>query len=105
MEEGQTRPKGSPDYFFTTVTPDRNNAGLTKLKRAIITNREFYRKNMEVIMENLDLDRDPQTLSRSSHVLYVEDKNPKVAREKAIRLQRELYQNWILMSTLIDVAA
>ena len=56
-------------------------------------------------MENLDLDRDPQTLSRSSHVLYVEDKNPKVAREKAIRLQRELYQNWILMSTLIDVAA
>jgi hypothetical protein len=103
LDEGQTRPKSSPDYFFTTITPDRNNAGLTKLRRSIITNRAFYRKNMSAFID--DLDRNPQTLSRTTHVLYVEDKKPESARQKATALLDELHQNWILMSTLIDMAA
>jgi hypothetical protein len=103
LDEGQTRPKSSPDYFFTTITPDRNNAGLTKLRRSIITNKNFYHKNISAFID--DLDRSPQTLSRTSHVLYVEDKNPTQARLKAAELLYELHKNWILMSTLIDMAA
>lgn len=103
LDEGQTRPKSSPDYFFTTITPDRNNTGLTKLRRSIITNKTFYHKNMAAFID--DLDRSPQTLSRTSHVLYVEDKKPERARQKARKLLDELHENWILMSTLIDMAA
>lgn len=103
LDEGQARPKASPDYFFTTITPDRNNAGLTKLRRKVITNRAFYRKNMSLLID--DLDRDPQTLARTSHVLYVEDKNPAHAREQAVTMLKELYDNWILMTALIDMAA
>lgn len=103
LDENQARPLGSPDYFFTTITPDRNNAGVTTLRRSIITNREFYRKHISVFVD--ELDRNPQTLNRTSHVVYVEEKDPAKARQKAIRLAADFQENWILMSTLIDMAA
>jgi nucleoside-diphosphate-sugar epimerase len=53
----------------------------------------------------LELDRNPQTLSRTSHVVYVEEKDPAKARQKAIQLASDFQENWILMSTLIDMAA
>lgn len=100
IDEGMVRGKDSPSIWFRTVTPDRNHSQLTILRRKVMTNKEFFKKNYRQFQ--LDMDRDPLTLERVTHLVSWKDDNPYEARRKAEIHLHNLYEAWILMDLLVN---
>lgn len=100
IDEGIVREKDSPSIWFRTITPDSNQSQLTTLIRAVLTNANFIRRNYKNLQENMD--RDPITLIRATHVLSWKDKDPKKARRIVSEQLGYLFQSWILMDTLVN---
>jgi hypothetical protein len=94
------RGKDSPSIWFRTVTPDRNRSQLTILRRKVMTNKKFFQDNYREFQ--LDMDRDPLTFERVTHLISWKDDNPDVARRNAELHLHHLYQCWILMDLLVN---